>query len=178
MPAIARILARYDRQRLEGFISIAIDLLDVVDGDPDLEIEDPAGETVPVVDDLSLPPEEDDADPDLEETDAEDSFVLSTNALRLNHGAGCNVGDPDCAVDDNGCDDLDQDKEPDETIHADFPIDQSSGPLSPDLAEDRGIRQPYIDRARRDTCRTLPRADRLGRTHVMTGGRDDLFNKA
>lgn len=37
MPAVARILARYDRPSLEGFISVAIGLLDVLDGDPDVE---------------------------------------------------------------------------------------------------------------------------------------------
>ena len=37
MPAVARILARYDRDKLEAFISVAIDLIDTLDGphDPD-----------------------------------------------------------------------------------------------------------------------------------------------
>ena len=38
MPAVARILARYDRPALEGFISVAIGLLDVIDGDCDVEL--------------------------------------------------------------------------------------------------------------------------------------------
>ena len=37
MPAIARILSRFDRAQLEGFISIAIDLADAMDGDANLE---------------------------------------------------------------------------------------------------------------------------------------------
>jgi len=37
MPAVARILARYDRRSLEAFLSVAIDLLDTMDGDPDIE---------------------------------------------------------------------------------------------------------------------------------------------
>ncbi len=37
MPAVTRILSRYDRANLEAFISVAIDLLDVIDDDPDLE---------------------------------------------------------------------------------------------------------------------------------------------
>lgn len=37
MPAVARILSRYDRSTLEAFLSVAIDLLDTLDGpsDPD-----------------------------------------------------------------------------------------------------------------------------------------------
>lgn len=41
MPAVARILARYDRNALAAFISVAIDLLDALDGDPDVEDDDP-----------------------------------------------------------------------------------------------------------------------------------------
>lgn len=39
MPVIARILARHDRGRLAAFVTVAIDLLDVMDGDADLEGE-------------------------------------------------------------------------------------------------------------------------------------------
>lgn len=94
MPAVAAILSRYDRQQLEAFVTVAIDLLDVADGDPDAEVEDPAGETVPVIDDPDVPPEEDERDPDLEETDCEDSFVLSSSALHWADGAGCSISDP------------------------------------------------------------------------------------
>jgi hypothetical protein len=37
MPAVARVLARYDRAQLAGFIEVAVGLLDVLDGDPDGE---------------------------------------------------------------------------------------------------------------------------------------------
>jgi hypothetical protein len=37
MPAVARILSRYDRQKVEAFIAVAIDLLDVLDGDENAE---------------------------------------------------------------------------------------------------------------------------------------------
>jgi hypothetical protein len=37
MPAVARILSRYDRPSLSAFIAVAIDLLDTLDGDTDLE---------------------------------------------------------------------------------------------------------------------------------------------
>ncbi|WP_295635911.1 hypothetical protein [Novosphingobium sp.] len=39
MPAVARILARHDRRKLVAFVTVAIDLLDVLDGDGDLEGE-------------------------------------------------------------------------------------------------------------------------------------------
>ena len=35
--AITRVLSRFDRDQLAGFITVAIDLLDVAAGDPDLE---------------------------------------------------------------------------------------------------------------------------------------------
>ncbi len=40
MPAVARILSRHDRDKLSAFITVAIDLLDVLDGDADLEDSD------------------------------------------------------------------------------------------------------------------------------------------
>ena len=39
MPAVARILARHDRGKLAAFVTVAIDLLDVLDGDADQEGE-------------------------------------------------------------------------------------------------------------------------------------------
>lgn len=40
MPVLARILARFEREELEGFIAVAIDLLDVAAGDDDIEEDD------------------------------------------------------------------------------------------------------------------------------------------
>ena len=37
--AIMRVLSRYDRPRLAAFVTVAIDLLDTLDGDADLEPE-------------------------------------------------------------------------------------------------------------------------------------------
>lgn len=37
MPAAARVLAQFDRAKLGGFVEVAIGLLDMADGDPDLE---------------------------------------------------------------------------------------------------------------------------------------------
>ncbi len=53
MPAVARILARYDRPALEAFIAIAIDLADTLDGDP--EAEEPGLEDSSVTHDTDGP---------------------------------------------------------------------------------------------------------------------------
>lgn len=90
MPAVARILARFDRPRLEGFIAVAIGLLDVLDGDPDEEANG------------------DEADG----TCAEDEAGEELRA-RSESGPGCSIGDPDSAVDDRNCDDINMDLEPD-----------------------------------------------------------------
>ncbi|AEG50768.1 hypothetical protein Sphch_3153 [Sphingobium chlorophenolicum L-1] len=37
MPAVSAILSRYDRETLAAFITVAIDLMDAADGDPDIE---------------------------------------------------------------------------------------------------------------------------------------------
>ena len=37
--AVSRVLATFDRKQLAGFIAVAIDLLDLADGDPDEECE-------------------------------------------------------------------------------------------------------------------------------------------
>lgn len=67
MPAVARILSAYDRKSLEAFLSVALDLLDTMDGDADLE----------------------------DGTDAEDDFALSAIALQFaDSGPGCTIGDP------------------------------------------------------------------------------------
>lgn len=109
MPAVAAILSRYDRNQLAMFITVAIDLMDLADGDPDVEVEDRGGETMPVPADFADPlPDDDVGDPDLEETDAEDSFVLSTNALRLGRGPGCEVSDAGGAA----CGEDDEDDDP------------------------------------------------------------------
>ena len=73
LPAVMRTLAQFDRPALEGFISVAIGLLDVVDGDPDNELNG-------------------------DETDhnhSEECFIEH----RYANGPGCIVGDPDAEHD-------------------------------------------------------------------------------
>ena len=63
--AISRVLSRFDREQLAGFVAIAIDLMDLADPDPDLE----------------------------DATDLEDDFALSPQAIGDATGPGCEVSD-------------------------------------------------------------------------------------
>lgn len=83
--AITRVLSRFDRDQLTGFIKVAIDLLDLADDDSDLE---PSG---------------DELDGD---HGSEDEFVLHSHHMA---GPGCAISDPDTAADDYRCDANDED---------------------------------------------------------------------
>jgi hypothetical protein len=100
MPAVAQILSRFDRKQLEAFITVAIDLADALDGDADIE----------------------------NATDLEDDFALSPLASGFGEGdgPGCTVSDPDSAVDDSGCDDINDDREHEELLTMSYGIDQSN----------------------------------------------------
>lgn len=63
--AISRVLSRFDREQLAGFVAVAIDLMDLGDGDPDFE----------------------------NATDLEDDHALSSWAIDPSNGAGCNIAD-------------------------------------------------------------------------------------
>jgi hypothetical protein len=52
MPPVARILAQFDRERLSGFIEVAIGLLDVMEGDPDVEANGDELDGAPAEDDF------------------------------------------------------------------------------------------------------------------------------
>lgn len=75
-PAVVRVLSRFDRSQIEGFVEVSIALMDFADGDPDIE------------------PNGDEAEPCGDEQDgqpqAEDEFVQ----LGFDGGAGCPVSDP------------------------------------------------------------------------------------
>ncbi|MEO6151667.1 MAG: hypothetical protein ABIT09_07785 [Croceibacterium sp.] len=107
MPAVARILARYQRPQLEAFLSIAIDLLDTMDPDPEAE---PSGDEM-------------DGNP------AEDDFWPH----RETGSPGCVISDPDAAVDDKGCDDINDDREEESRLVPSYGVDQSTGPLPPNF---------------------------------------------
>jgi len=84
LAAVMRLLSRYERRELACFIAVAIDLLDVAGGDPDLEDSDEDGQC------------------------SEDEISTNLQAHQ-GFGPGCIISDPDCAVDDSGCDDDDMD---------------------------------------------------------------------
>lgn len=71
-PAVMRVLGRFDRQALASFITVAIDLLDIVDGDPD---EEANGD-------------------ELDGSAAEDDFTTGDSGDSYLCGAGCPVSDP------------------------------------------------------------------------------------
>lgn len=119
-------------------------------------------------------------DPDLEETDTEDSFALSPAALTStggagcpladpggtlttedepdmscaaggDHGPGCPISDPDCAIDDGPCDTELEDHDPDAFAFPSYGFDQrDKRPWQP--ANDIRARKPHRDRIRRELC--------------------------
>ena len=123
LPAVTRVLSRYDRAQLADFIEVAIGLLDTMDGDPDLE---PNGDDENVMADGDM---RDTAwfewdqvrantrDSQIAGTDNEDDeaygdeedgqFLEDEPAARfaaLDDGPGCNVSDPDYGVEDGAFD--------------------------------------------------------------------------
>ncbi len=90
MPAVARILARYDRDKLEAFIAVAIDLIDTLDGplDPDTPDYRPCTDGLP-------------GDPD-EAEHAGDERDLSWPNRIAQERLGLNMGTEDDEADDFG----------------------------------------------------------------------------
>ena len=101
---VLQVLSRYRREDIEAFVAIAIDLMDLADGDPDIEnatdaedegITDEAlaytdGPGCLISDDAGI------AD--------EDGVNMPSAYAHADKGAGCTISDPDFAVDDRGCD--------------------------------------------------------------------------
>ncbi len=87
MPAVMRTLAQFDRPKLEGFITVAIGLLDVLDGNADDETN---GD-------------------ELDGNGSEDDFMFHGHS-----GPGCPIADPDAAVDDSPCNEPFMDLEPED----------------------------------------------------------------
>jgi hypothetical protein len=153
--AVSRVLRTFGRAELEGFIAVAIDLLDLADGNPDAEeetLEDAFVEhhptnalyfadseggayiewhTIPARfrrtrTTCRTPGQEDD-----ETTGAEDDFHPERGYFRSPlKGAGCPISDPDEAVDDKPCDDQFEDREQEVGIRVPtYGVDQTTGPI-------------------------------------------------
>ena len=130
---VAYLMSQHSRADLASFITVAIDLLDAAEPDPDLEDDDPAGQC----------------------SEDEISCAGQNGRPPKGDGPGCEISDPDSAVDDNPCDG-DEDLEPDEAVTADYGIDQTTGPLPPvPAAFDAAMRREHRDRIRRERCRPV-----------------------
>ena len=88
MPAVARILARHDRGKLAAFVTVAIDLLDAMDGDPDLEGECSEDE-VSRCTDIGRPVDGD--GPGCDIGDADENAWLEWTTMRGGQKAGPNL---------------------------------------------------------------------------------------
>ena len=161
--AISRVLSTFDRAALEGFIAVAIDLLDLAEPDPDAEeigledsfMEHPGdGAGCPVAD------------------SAGDQAWIEWTTMRGSQKGGpapspgnedaeeddeAEEDDDDTAVDDKPCDGQHEDQEPEEGIFpGEYGVDQTKG-LQHGLGDgDRAIMGPHRDRIRRESC------DRVG----------------
>jgi len=88
MPAVARILSRYDRKQLEAFLSVAIDLLDTLDGDENVEDSD--------VSEDDDPREEDDPPGQCDEDEINTGSGIAYRRDPMSNGPGCPLSD--CGV--------------------------------------------------------------------------------
>ncbi|QUT05187.1 hypothetical protein KFK14_19650 [Sphingobium phenoxybenzoativorans] len=110
--AVTRILSRFDRDQLAAFISVAIDLLDIADGDPDLEnatnLEDDFILTKQAKFDAGPGPGCRISDAGEHAGDEEDGTLAEDEPcakfLMMDKGPGCTVSDPDAGVEDEGHD--------------------------------------------------------------------------
>jgi hypothetical protein len=98
-PVLA-ILSRYKREDIEAFIAVAIDLLDLSDGDPDCE------DATDLEDDHSLSPDAsafgDGPGDALTDPGGQcDEDGINTSLVRARHGGpGCQISDGDSGVED------------------------------------------------------------------------------
>ena len=134
MPAVARIMARYDRAKLAAFIAVAIDLLDTLDGDPEAEelpLEDAfvqhdphfaeqeeGGKDASFVEWHTkhgnlrrkgqaeiLPTQNEDDEEDDPSGQCDEDGINTLLGLSTGSGPGCTMSDPDCEHDGREIDD-------------------------------------------------------------------------
>ena len=127
-PAVMAILSRFDRPTLEAFLTVAVDLLDLADGDPDIE------ETG------------DDQDGSLSEEEPAARFA------EMGNGPGCDVADTDEGIDERPHDGIDEDREHEEDCHPAYGIDQAKGPLPATMTPDHVAMRKHLDRIHETRC--------------------------
>ncbi|WP_414901293.1 hypothetical protein ACMT1E_15050 [Sphingomonas flavalba] len=137
-PAITRVLAAFDRDQLAGFVAVAIDLLDLADGDPDREEDDPPESAGDDLGDQSYP-----------EWHTRGRHKLTARGAEAATGFAMleDVEEDDA---DMGIEDDPLGFDPEEDVEHD-----GREPDHDDEAEDREarlIRQPHRDRIRRTRC--------------------------
>jgi len=129
---ILRALTAFQQASSEA-AEIILRRLDDIDGDPDLS---PDGD-------------------ELDGTAAEDDFYPHSN---WRAEPGCPISDPDMAVDDEGCDDINDDREEEYPRTPDYGIDQTKQiPEAMVIASDRIGMRVHRDRIRRTRCDHTPR---------------------
>jgi len=129
LAALLTVIPSLSRPELGRLVQRMIDRMDEMDGDNDLE---PNGD-------------------ELDGSMGEDDFCdHSTYAP----GPGCPIADPDLAVDDGPCDDIDQDCEEESHLHPSYGADQSE-PDPTQWGDDRAVMRPHLERIRRTRCRKV-----------------------
>lgn len=135
MPAVALILSRYDRAKLGSFIEIAIELMDVADGDfdaetggDDLDGSGAAEEDTPqlnsMIEYFGNPEDAEEDSEDCSHDEGEPDYHKRRRHCRNEGGPGCAISDSDYGGEEPG--------EPDNGVeHPIYGINQATGPLSP-----------------------------------------------
>ncbi|WP_374411942.1 hypothetical protein [Novosphingobium colocasiae] len=161
-----------NRAAIEAAVFELIDLLDMLDGDPDeeeLDLEDSfalshlalgnaGGPGCPISDPGGRHPDEDCAN--------------NPMGWCRDEGPGCPISDPDSAVDDRPCDDIDMDLEEEYPAWPLYGIDQTQGPEHWTPANDLRASRPHRERIRRGRCVPLKWGGWRLKSHgaVLAGG--------
>lgn len=98
----ADLFSTFDRATLASVVEVLIAVLDAMDGEADFE-----------------------------GSCDEDEISTSFRSVRKMGGPGCALGDPDAAIDDFGCDDINDDREHEWPCVPSYGIDQTQSPINP-----------------------------------------------
>ena len=141
LAALLTVIPSLSRPELGRLVHRMIEHMDEMEGDTDLE---PNGD-------------------ELDGSMGEDDFCDHSTFMA---GPGCSISDPDQAVDDAACDDLDQDREEESHLFPSYGADQSE-PEPPQWSDNRAVRREHVQRIRRTRCRkTIYRNSYAGRDVV------------
>ena len=155
MPAVARILARHDRGKLAAFVTVAIDLLDVLDGDADLEGECSEDEVSRATDIGRLVVDD---GPGCDIADAGENAWLEWHTMRGTQKRGPNIATHEDDEDDGDMGDHSASEDDSPGIGMRLLRDVGAGcPISdPDLAVDDGPIDGDCDREREQMPDDVP----------------------